>query len=122
MKQIIEFLLVAWVGYACLIYWLVYFHGQWQIVSEHWMGWVLQHVFPHEEAMTIGARCYVYTDTDLAVMTSERRKHEEYHYREQWCKYPLTFLPRYLYEQLRYGYDKSPMENAARAAGGEPTR
>lgn len=107
------------VAYYFLIAWLVYFRGPFQFVYNPVIAWLLDRF--GMEAITIGARCYL-CDRDR-VLTPERLKHEEVgHFQNQWRRQPFTFIPQYLYELVRYGYNKMPMENAARADGGEPTR
>lgn len=107
-------------AYMWLINWLVFGRGAFTICYSPFVGWVLRTFAPSMECITIGARCYLWDRNDP--ITEQRVTHEKFHYTNQWREYPLTFLPRYFYELWKYGYDKSPMENAARAAAGEPTR
>lgn len=108
------------VVYIILIYWLVFGRGALQFVYNPVVGWLIRTIAPQVELMTVGARCYKYAAAD--VVTPQRVVHETFHFEKQWRVYPLTFLPRYFYELAQYGYNKMPMEQAARAAAGEPTR
>lgn len=122
MGTIAAVLAIIAIAYVALITWAVFGRGEFAIVYDSTWGWILGHLAPHEECITIGARCYVYASTDLAVMTPQRKDHERFHYEEQWRKYPLTFIPRYYLQLIRYGYQCAPMEEDARKAAGEPMR
>ena len=47
----------------------------------------------------------------------ELKKHEEKHV-EQYFKYPFTFLIRYIYYSIKYGYYNNPFEIEARKNNG----
>lgn len=110
------------VAYYMLIGWLVFFRGDFALAYNPLIGRLLDW-FGMEE-ITIGARCFICRELHLAgrTPTPQRLVHERFHYEKQWREYPWSFLPRYFYQLARYGYDKAPIENEARAAAGEPVR
>lgn len=117
---VLIWLAVLFVLYALTILYLVFARGAFRVVYDPFVGWCLRTFAGNIECITIGARCYTFSASD--VLTDQRRLHEQFHYDHQWRRYPLTFLPRYWWELARFGYDKMPMEQDARAAGGEPLR
>lgn len=110
------------VVYVAAIYWLVFGRGEFRFVDNAFVAWVLVNFMGRMQCITIGARCYGYASGWQNELTPERRKHEEFHYTNQWRVMPYTFLPRYLIDLALHGYEKSVYENAARQAAGEPTR
>ena len=118
MNLLFEILGGVWLAYAAVILWLVYGRGAFSVVYNPMIAPLIRGA--GMQAMTVGARCYLaHADARL---TPSGLVHETFHYREQWRRRPLTFLPRYFFQLARYGYDKCPMENEARVAAGEPAR
>ena len=107
----------AWLGYALLVCWAVFWRGAFQVVYSPVVGVILRALTSGMEATTIGARCYLIQPG--TALSADGRVHENFHYQQQWRVYPLTFIPRYFYEMIRYGYTTAPMEVAARKAAGE---
>ena len=104
--------------YAFTVYWLVFWRGPWATAYNPLVAWVLRRM--RQQAITIGARTYL--SLPNVGLSDAGEKHERFHFTDQWKRWPLTFVPRYLYQLMRYGYDRMPLENTARAAAGEPTR
>ena len=105
--------------YVLAILWLVYARGAFRVTYNPVVGFLIRTLSPNMECTTIGARCYLYSQSD--VPTARRVAHERFHYTNQWRVYPLTFLPRYFYQLARYGYGCAPIEEEARRAAGEPS-
>jgi hypothetical protein len=116
----LQILLGCMFFYYLGIYWLVYGRGEFKVVYNPFMGWVLRTFLGGMEAIVLGARCYIYKADDP--ITPERIEHEKFHYTNQWLKYPYTFLFRYLYYKIRFGYGKNPIEQEARISAGEKPR
>lgn len=57
----------------------------------------------------------------LVVEDGPARTHELFHIDQQWARWPLTFVFRYLWEARR-GYACNAFEEAARIAAGQPMR
>lgn len=109
-------------AYFAVIHWQVFERGDFQFVHNAFWAWVLVNFMGRMQCITIGSRCYGYAVNWQVQLTPKRIAHEKYHYHSQWCAMPYTFIPRYLYLLAKYGYDKHPWENEARAFAGEPVR
>jgi hypothetical protein len=105
-------LLALWDATMC---WLVYWRGPFKQTYNPLVGWVIRKA--GMGAMTLGSTCYL--DLPTSQLTPAGIIHETYHYEEQWKQWPLTFLPRYLIENLRKGYKCNGFEEAARKAAGQ---
>lgn len=68
-----------------------------------------------QDAITIGQTTY-YVFPDATHVDQGLKAHEDWHKRQYEELGLLTFLSRYLWYQLRYGYKDNPLEIEARKA------
>ena len=104
--------------YVLLCYWLTFWRGPFCVTYNRVIGWLLSHT--RMQAITLGSTCYVFSP--FVQLTTVGIRHERWHYEHQWQRWPLTFIPRYLWLLVRWGPRNHPMENEARRYAGEPER
>jgi len=107
----------AWFVYAVTVYWLVFWRGPWRTAYNSTIAWVLRRL--GMEAITIGARTYLWRLD--AVLTVRGRRHEREHYAEQRAR-PLWWFVAYLWDTAKFGYGRSPEEERARKKEEKPPR
>ena len=112
-------MLLAWglvlAGVYCALCWhVVYNRGPFGFSHNSLVAWCLRRM--DKVAITIGSTCYVsnpaYLHPIVSAPGTPLYKHEFTHF-GQWLRWPLTFVPRYLWKQVTQGYDRNDFEQEA---------
>lgn len=90
---------------------------------NHWLAKLFNYFFGDggEYAVTIGQTTYYSCNRGKVLSDPQWVRHENVH-KQQWRRMGWKFLPAYLWFQVRYGYDKNPLEIEARKRAKDATR